>query len=720
MSGDTARRTSLTASAAVIAFVPFHAVCAQDRQTSDSAAASSEIIVTAQRRAESLQDVPISVTAVSGETLAESGVTATNELMMVVPGLRIEASGAYVQPTIRGISTSVISPTAETNIATYIDGVYQTTQVGAIYELPDVKQVEVLKGPQGTLFGRNATGGAILISTIEPDLQNVEGEVSASYGRFDEVKLKGYVTAPIVEDKVSMMLSAFYENADGYKRHLLKDRRRVGGVETVFVRGKLRFQPWDGADFTLTGFYSDRDDRTAVKNTNYLGNNAARQTLPVSQIASRPWEYSGDEDPFAKSKIRSVSLRGDIEVGPGTLTTTTAYTHATNILTSDSDNSPLVESFIAVPGRAKSFQQELVYATNQLGRVRAVGGLFYYRNSGGQDLDFNRGQLGIFTIEKAESYAAFGEVTFDVSDRLSVTGGIRYSHDNQRAFASILFGTAIRPDTIPKLGEASWNAWTPRLSVLYQVTDRTNVYATYTQGFKSGLFNAVSFQTTPVNPEKVDSYEIGIKSAESNDLSWSLAGFYYDYTDLQQPTIVSTETTPQQELRNAASSEIYGAEFSAAWRVTDRFRLDAGLTYLHARFESYPIAVINVPTGVGGNQQIVADVSGNTLIRSPTWSGNLTASYSVDASFGRIEAAGTIFYSSKFYLEAGNRVVQPDYALLNASLGVRPHGTNAEIRLWGKNLTNQSVLYGSNILANGDSVNHAPPRTYGIEFIYRF
>lgn len=705
--------------ASVFALAPYAPAQAQGGPPEEGVA-SSEIIVTAQRRAERLQDVPISVTALSGDSLSDNGIASTKELSMAVPGLRIESTGAYVQPTIRGISTSVVSPTAESNIATYIDGVYQTTQVAAIYELPDVDRLEVLKGPQGTLFGRNATGGAILINTLKPSLTDISGMASASYGRFDQVVLKGHFTAPLIEDRVGLGIATFYENRDGFRRNLLQGGRRGGSVNSFLLRGKLRFIPWEGADFTLTGLYTDRDDYDAVRNTNFRGNNAALATLPASQIASRPWEFSGNENPFALSKQWSVSLRGDIEAGPGTLTTTTAYTRDKNLLASDSDNSPLPTTYIVTPGFARTFQQELVYATDPIGRVSGVFGLFYFHNEGGQNLDFNRKALTIFQKDKAESYAAFGELTFALTDRLSVTGGVRYSHDTQTAFVTSVPGTGIKPAVIPRLGRKSWSAWTPRASIVYKVTDDTNVYATYSQGFKAGLFNTVSFQVTPVNPEKVKAFEAGVKSSAIAGLSFTLAGFYYDYKDLQQPTAILNAGVPRQELRNAASSEIYGAEATASIRLSDAFSLDAGLTYLHARFESYPTALVNVPTGVGGNSQVFLDVSGNALIRSPEWSGNVNARYAREFGIGRIEATASLFYSSRFYLEPGNRITQPEYAQINASIGLTPAGTDLELKLWGKNLTNQAVIYGANPSAGGDVIFHGPPRTYGVEVSYRF
>ena len=713
-------RSALTAPIILQALALSQPAEAQSENAALAEGEPQEILVTAQRRAERLQDVPISITALSGQDLESSGITSTSQLSMVVPGLRVEATGAYVQPTIRGISTSVIAPTAEANIATYVDGVYQTTQISAIYELPDIQGVEVLKGPQGTLFGRNATGGAILINSTKPSFTEASGMVSAGYGGYNERKLKGMATVPVIEDRLAIGVSALYMASDGYTRDIYQGGRTVGGIKTFLLRGKIRFRPFEGADFTLTALRATRDDYTSLKQTNYRGNNDAAATLPPSQIASRPWEFGGNENPYILSEQNSISLRGDIEAGPGVLTTTTAYTHDKSLITSDTDNSALPTTYIRTPAFAKSFQQELIYATDPLGPVRFVAGLFYYLNRGGQDLNVNRNATTIYQRDEAESYAAFGEVSWDVTERLNLTGGLRFSHDNQAAFATAMVGNQPPPSVIRKLGEASWDAWTPRFSVRYKLSDRTTTYFTYSQGFKAGLFNTISFQPIPVNPEKIKAYEFGIKSDEIQDLSLTAAAFYYDYNDLQLPAFILTDGIPRQELRNAASSRIYGAELNANWRASEAFTLNLGLTYLDARYSDYPNAVINVPKPTGGNSQIDTKATGNYLNRSPAWSGNVTAKYEQETSLGRFDASATLFWSTSFYFESGNRVVQPSYALLNAGIGFTPKGSSAEFRVWGRNLTNAAVISGANISVGADSVLYGAPRTYGAEIVYRF
>jgi iron complex outermembrane receptor protein len=380
-----------------------------------------------------------------------------------------------------------------------------------------------------------------------------------------------------------------------------------------------------------------------------------------------------------------------------------------------------VTGYLYIPFFTRAFQQELVYSTDQLGPFHAVVGAFYFNSNGGFDpLNVNNFLQTVYTRDKAKSWAGFGELTYDVTDRLRLSGGMRYSHDNYRAYAVALLGTRVRPTTIPKLGEQSWHAWTPRASVLFKATDRTNLYVTYSKGYKAGVFNTVSFQRTPVNPEKVTSFEGGVKSDEFNHFSFSAAAFHYTYKDLQLPTIISTGATFVQELRNAARAKIYGAEIDGTWQATDAFSLRVGGTYLHARYSSFPSAVVNVPTGTGGNRTIPVDASGNVVIRSPTWSGNMTARYVQDTNVGTFDAAATVFASSKVYFDIGDRVVQPAYALVNASLAWRPPGTGAEFRLWGKNLTDHAVIYGTTITNAADGVNYAPPRTYGVEISYRF
>jgi iron complex outermembrane recepter protein len=681
-----------------------------------------EIIVTAQRREERLQDVPISVTALSQETLDAARVTTTADLGMVTPGLRIDATGNTIQPTIRGITTTLSQASSESAIAIYEDGVYQPTMSNGTLELPDVQQIEVLEGPQGTLFGRNATGGAILIQTLQPSLTNTAAQGSVSYGNYNAVLAKAYASTPIVSDKVALSVTALIDYDSGWKTDLLNNNQWSGYREDVF-RTKLRFEPWEGADFTLTGSWDQVYDYTSLAFSNYDGINADRAVPGLAPyVASQPWQYSSFEPQFATKRQAQVSLHGDIDLGPGKLSTTTAYIHTDGNESFDPTNGPLPLFPAAEFSKIHSFEQELLYTTNQLGAFHGTGGLFYFSQQAPQGLDIDNYLIpSTWFTDKTEAYAAFADLTYDLTDQLSLTGGVRYNHETAHSYT----GTAVVgsvPPSLSLLGERTWVSSTPRGSVLYKVTDHTNVYFTYSQGFKSGAFNSSSQQPTPVDPEKVDAYELGIKTDEFRGLSINAAGFYYHYDNLQLTKFSLVDDEIQQILTNAANSKIYGAQFSLIWRATDNFTVNLGSTYLHARYVSFDDAVANVPNPGGiGNTSKNIDDSGTPMIRSPDFSGNLTGTYVENTNIGSFDLSGTVFYSTKVYFDVGHYVVQPSYAVLNATLGWKPsQDSKFRVSLWGKNLTNKAYITSTVITTSFDAVDYGRPRTGGVEFQYKY
>lgn len=701
------------AAAAVSLVLP---VAAQAQQ--QSGRELQEVVVTAQRRSERLQDVPISVTAITADELASSGVASTRDLSIVTPGLRMTQAGAYLQPAIRGITSTVQTPVSEANVATYLDGVYQANTLSAVMQLPDVRQIEVLKGPQGTLFGRNATGGAILVTTEAPNLSGTSGQISAGYGNLDTKTVSAFVTGPLEQNKAAVSLTGFYDKTDGWQRNLLLGgARRPSQRETALVRGKIRVLPWDGADFTLTGFYSKIRDHSSLKQTNYQGNSQLR-LVPGVIVASEPNTYAINVDNRITPIQRGVSLRGEIEVGPGTLTTTTAYNFTTTHLIVDADQTTFNAGQITFDSRFKTWSQEVLYSTDQLGRFRATVGAFYFRSSGGlSPLTF--GGNYIWANDKDRSYAVFGELTYDVTDQLSVTGGLRYSYE-KRIAAVTATPTRVKP-TLPELGRESWDSVTPRVSVLYKATPDTNAYFTFSKGFKSGIFNTTAFQVQPVNLEKATNYELGVKSTPAPNFQVNAAVFYTDYKDLQVPSLLQVGVAFVQRLTNAATAEIYGAEIGGAWNVSDAFKLAFGGAYTHARYKRFPNAPVNIPTGFGGNTATVADLSGNTMIRSPAWTGNVTAQYTWDTEHGEIQLSATAFYTSKFYMEESNRVAQPAYEHINAQLAWRPvRDRGLTLKLWGRNLTNSTQFNGFSSQTLNDTSTYLPPRTYGVEATYEF
>jgi iron complex outermembrane receptor protein len=687
-----------------------------------------EVIVTAQRRAERLEDVPISVTAVSGQQLAASGITTSIDLTMVTPGLKMDTAGAYVQPAIRGITSTIQQPNAESNVATYVDGVYFPNEQGAIYALPDVQDVEVLKGPQGTLFGRNATGGAILINTIAPSLTETTGMVGGSYGSFNMETEEGFLSVPLVPDKLAMSVTAYHYSTTGWERNLLADGQHVGtGEKDDLFRAKIRFEPWDGADFTLTDMYSYTNDRDGFDFTVLNGNSAFAGT-PGIIIASQPNTFAQAHIPDNHVRQEAASLRGEIQLGPGTLVTTTAYQDTVAHLFVDLSDVPVDLGSVAYASTYTDISQEFLYTTQQLGRFRGVGGLYYFQSQGGVlPLEINtfvgptieNDAEVIWQKDADHSYAVFADGTFDITDQLSITGGLRYNRERVNGNASIEYLTNA-PLLPGPLGTVTYNNTTPRASVVYKLDPDTNVYFTYSQGFKSGVFNSTSFQTTPVKPETVDAYEVGFKSRSLKTLSFDVAAYYYVYKDLQVPALLTIDNAITQILTNAATAKIYGAEFDSVWQATNALKFSAGLEYLHARYSNFPDASLDVPIPgcVCGNENVIGNVSGNTMIRSPTISGNLSGSYSWTLPIGALDLSAIVFATSKIYYDVGDRLEQPGYAKVNAKLTWRVNGF--DVSVWGRNLTNRNII--ASILEETllDAATYEPPRQVGGEVIYRF
>ena len=714
-----------------------HAQSAPAPEGGTNSAPMEEILVTAQRREERAIDVPISITAVTGEALRRSGITSTNDLTTVVPGLKMDRTGGYSQPAIRGISTQLTHPGSENNVAMYLDGIYQPSQAGGIFDLPDVTQVEVAKGPQGTLFGRNATGGAVLVSTRNPT-QTTEGKVIAEYGSFNAMTFKGFVSGGLTE-KVSGVLSAYYHNDDGYLTDIARNNKDVGAIESTVVRGKLLYQATDKLSILATAYYSDRQDETAASGVP-LGGNTTANIVPAFGIGTAIVPTKADQvalnqDPVTTVQQIGASLKIAYDTEYGTITALTGYSDYDQEVVLDADYSytqPVLGTnyFLDTPERA--FSQEVTFASEKVGRFSFVAGLFYWDAWGKYDpirVQVNYGlpsdvDIQIYSKQSSEAYAVFGEVNFDITDKWSMIAGLRYS-DEKRTLEGGKLGF---PPNVPATGGYLWktdrtdDGVTPRLSISYRPNQDANLYFTYSEGFKSGVFNtsATSPDEPSVGPEEVKAYEVGFKQSLST-FRYSTAAFYYDYKDMQVQGFQEVNGVPLSVLQNAATAEIYGAEFEGTWQVTDSFETQVGVAYTHATFDKFERASLVVPVGGNfGNTVIEADVSGNDLVRTPRYTVNLTGLYNTTLAGGDLDLSGTVYYSDKFYFENGNRISQPSYTTVAARAAWTPADSGFTVAVIGKNLTDEETIQGAFIQSLADGVSYAAPRTWAISLEYRF
>ncbi|MET0373136.1 MAG: TonB-dependent receptor, partial [Rhizorhabdus sp.] len=655
-----------------------------------------DIVVTAQRREERLQDVPISISAFSAATLENAGIQTSKELAQVTPGFNFAQSSFSPQPTIRGIGTRGVGAGDESVVPVYVDGVYQPFLAAAVMELNNIDRIEVLRGPQGALLGRNSTGGAINVITSTPSAKE-SFRASASYGSFDEVILKGYATGG--NDVIAADVALLYKDDNGYLKNLQGGPNK-GDVHSFSARGKLRVSPSDDLDLTLSLARNATDDSLATAAQPRNGNTVARVRNPAVLIPDEPFETStnGGE---AKFRQTSASLTAVYHAGDVDITSITGLDDSELDIFSDNDATFQRISIQAVNYYNKSLTQELYASGTGTAFDWIVGGTYFHARAGNDPSQvLTTTAAGVATAStnilsevKTNSIALYGQGTYRLSDQWSLTLAGRYT-DEVRKF-QIANQNLAAPNI--KFGRGHFKRFTPSGTIQYKIDGDTNIYAKAGQGFKSGIFAASTYPAgtanpVPVDPEKVTQYELGTKFRLNNWLRGTLAGFYTDYTDLQ--VNVRNPVTMASDLQNAGSAELYGGEAELFASPVRGLNLRFGMALLHGEYKKYDNAQVTTPTlsasgaPVGGNTTIFIDAAGKKIIRTPfvTVSGGFD--YGFDLAAGRITLAANVYYSGKQYWEASNRVVQSGYTLINGEVGWRSPNQRLRASVWVQNLLN--------------------------------
>jgi iron complex outermembrane receptor protein len=685
----------------------------------------SEVVVTAQKRTERLQDVPISISALSEQDLARAGVAETRDLPSMVSGLVWSNQGAWVQPNLRGVSTNVAAVGAPSPIAIYLDGVYQPLQAGTIMDLADVSRIEVLKGPQGTLFGRNATGGAISIFTLDPSFTPT-GKISLSGGAYEggaitsgHYNANGFLSGPLIDDTLAGSVSAYYDRTDGYYINDVSGDRG-GEINAAVVRGKLLWKPSDDVKILTTAFYTHRDDGAAEAGFPF-GGLASSQFYPDAIIPTKPWHYAYDGPvPTANVDGKGASIKATVDFDEGTLTSITGYSNYAVLAVDDAQASYspdciAVFACIAAPIRThdEAWSQEYDFASKQLGRFRYVAGLFGFYNKPTEHDSYNNNVYFDDTTIENVSYAAFAEGTVDVTDQFSAVAGLRVNHDSLKAWGSY-FGA---PQAL--YADKGWTSSTPRVSLIYKFNPILNTYFTYSQGFKAGVVSGQANPAPPASPEKISAYELGLKAAQDR-YSLDLATFFYDYRDLQAE-VFDTElaTVPL----NAARARIIGIDLDSAVKLTPELELRLVTTYLpKAEYTSFPNAIAYVPplTPFGFTSDSTFDATGTRMLVTPLWTGTLSGTYTKQLTAGVIEATGSVYHSNSYRWEYTGTLNTSAYDLLNAHLSFSPTGSQFRYSLYGKNLSNKAYIQGALPSPYSREAILAPPREVGVTLEYSF
>jgi iron complex outermembrane receptor protein len=709
-----------------------------------------EIIVTAQRRSENLQAVPIAVTAVTASALENAGINATKDLPQIVPSVQMTRSGPSGLFFVRGVGTTNAAAGEEGANAIYVDGVYLGDLSQTINNFNNIDRVEVLKGPQGTLFGRNATGGLIHIITREPgrDLV-VDGQLG--YANYDTVGGQLYVGGPLSDTISSDIALTGSHQDDGWGRNLTRNSRNKLG-EYGGVRSKTVAHAGETVKLTLSGDYFKSKDNFG------LGWRLADGTVGTGgNLPPGGHDTTSNEAALTRLRIWGLSLTAEADLGFADLTSISAMRRNRNHSNFDVDGGPSNLVNIDYVALSRTYQQELRLASNGNGPLSWQFGGFFLRSEAGTD-QFQNGlafaasslrQIHIVSDLNTDSYAGFGELSYAITPTTKLTGGLRYTKDIRKFDGNqtpmLLTGVELAKTSVKST--LKYGEFTYRLSLRQELTDDINVYGSVNRGFKAGAYSLQSPTSPPVKPQFIMAYEVGLKSQLfDRRLRLNLAAYHYDIDNYQVRSAAAANPGANL-LLNAATVKVDGfdAEFQAA--PTSQINLFGGFTALKSRYATFggpgapfqaPIIYPNPATcpanlrgtedpGVlgtgprtGGYTTCFGDVSGNRTPLAPKFAASLGASYKIPVGgTGQLRLSSVYSYNSGYVFEPDNLARQGHYSLLNGSIEYRPNA-HWGIELWVKNLTDTDYAVQDLATATGITEVLGAPRTYGVNAKFDF
>lgn len=745
----TKRHVLMITSAALIMALP----CAAQAQSATPAATTSEaedlgaddIIVTATRRSESINSVPATLDVLSGEKLSQSGITDSLGLQYGTTGLTISRDQAVNNIYIRGIGSSILGIATGNSVATYLDGVFIPNSVQVFQPFSDVERLEVLKGPQATLYGRNATGGAINIITSEPSYDS-SASLDASYGNYDALVLRGTVNVPVAQDRVAVRLSALRARHDGYTDNLIGGRNDA--EDRWGVRGALRFDLGEDVRLLIRGDYGEsHGTEGGLVTDNPLARFyvAPYPIFPAATYVADPRKVRSDV--FENSlPTRDAGLSATLtwNTGIGELKLISSYRDF-NLGPQRTDldgtefNIVTVEENIV---KSKSYYNELLFTSDFSDRARlVVGGTFFTDNAYNfQDLYLvtSAGAAALVVDQivtrwvDTKAYSAYADGEFDLAEDVTLLVGLRYSKERKDFIAnnrlSFCVDTAAPacvpavPAIVPNgIGSKSWDDVSPRFGIRYRPNRDLMLYATATKGFKSGGFN-IQNAADSFNPETIWAYEAGVRaSLLDRRFQANASFFYYDYTDLQ---VNQLNNNLQVVIDNASSAKLYGVDLSLNARPVEGLELGLNVSLLHSEFGNLVLCNDRYgPCPGAGTGVQYQNIEGNVLPQAPKATATLSAGYTVATPMGDVLFYGEAYHRSRtFFTQFEDRFAsQPGYWLFNARTTFTLDDGRWNISLWGKNLTNRNVRDGINISGVppfDDNLDirisrFAPPRTFG-------
>ena len=712
---------------------------AQQASTETQASNVDDVIVTARRREETLKDVPISVSALGAERLEETGATDITALQQQTPNATVQVargSNSTLISFIRGIGQQDPLWGFEPGVGLYIDDVYVARPQGAVLDIFDIERIEVLRGPQGSLYGRNTVGGAIKYVTSRLDPNSPELTLRGAYGSYNQIDLMAQGSMPVT-DKLRIGAAIASYDRDGYGENLNTGAEHYD-KDVLAGRVSVEFQPYDNAFFRLAY------DRVEDKSNPRHGHREIAGVGPGAGVPDSVYDtYAGLGD-RNKVTTEGVSLTAQVDLNDvWSFKSITAYRTGDTDTLIDFDNTPAPTLDVPAIYGDHQFTQEF-QALFSGERIQGVAGIFYLDGTASGAFDTIAQNFGIVIgtagYVKTTSIALFTDVNLDLTDRLHLGLGARYTMDDKTGYvfranylgatrSPLLGGTARAPILLRTdyTRSNTFDQFTPKASLSYDFSDQLTGYASYSKGFKSGGFDmrgdAILTPNT-VNgyqPETVDSYEIGLKgSAFDRRLSFSSAVFYNEYQDQQVTTQVPAVGGIASFVDNVGSSKFFGAEVEGSVVLTDSLTANVAIGYLDSKFEEF--LRFNLTTGQ------YEDISSLVVLQNaPKWTGYLGLTWRGDVAGGSLAVTPSVSYRDDYsQFEFPNPILDQDaFALVDLSVVWTDPSRTWTVGVYGKNLTDEEYRVGGYNFAGAaynDSLigYYGPPRTVTASLQYKF
>ena len=704
--------------------------------------ALEEVVVTATKRSVALQDLAGSANVLGADKLGPGGIQEVRDMQVDIPNLSLGDQFGFARVFMRGIGMTSIDIGGEGAVAFLQDGAIVPRPAAQLMGMFDLDQVEVLRGPQGTLYGRGATAGAINMVTAKPG-KELGGYLSVTAGNYGLAQFKGAIDVPM-GDALSMRLAGSLDSRDGYGNNIFTGSD-INDRDASAYRATLVFDAGGPLTATLSAQYYEEDDNNYA--FSYFGQSEG-SSIPVpfgvpilggntvGMVGGGFYDINSDQEPINDRDGQLINLTIDYAFNDRwSLKSITSSQSMDRFLRDDLDSTDAnLFGQNNYTEESDSFGQELIlnYSAD---RLDVLGGVMYFEEDlygevrvpltnlcfllapaacGTPVGDFLNGgnylQDGDVDIE---AWGAYVEANYSISDKWSVIAGLRYNYEERDGTGSFIFDAISL--NVPTNQRESWNDLTPRITLQYSPNDNMLLYATYTEAFKSGVINTGS-TSPPLDPETVDAFEVGLKGQNaSGTLRYSVAAFFYDYQDMQISFVDETSTVSTV---NAAEAENSGIELEVDGSLGNGFAFDFYLTYLNAEYQEFF-------NGDYANGFAITDLSGNTLPNAPESTAKLGLTWEGAVGGGTLTVRGEAYYQDDVYFTEWNRedAYQKSYEQINASVD---YSWNDQwlLSLWGRNLSDEEVMSNNIITAPlYDSLRVGavlPPRTYGATVTYQF